>query len=100
MKVIWSKEASVKLIEIERFIAQDNPERAAKFIDYLIEQGESIVSNPQIGRIVPEIMQTNFREIIAKKYRIVYRIENDRIEILTVFEGHKLFRVNEICLYS
>ena len=47
--------------------------------DIELEQGESIANNPQIGRIVPEIMQTNFREIMAKKYRIVYRIENDRI---------------------
>jgi hypothetical protein len=36
------------------------------------------------------------REIIVKKYRIVYRIKHDCIEILTVFESHHLLRISEI----
>jgi hypothetical protein len=33
---------------------------------------------------------------VYKKYRIVYRLNRSRIEILTVFEGHRLLRVGEI----
>lgn len=96
MKVIWSKEALKRLIEIEEFIGRDSEEKAENFIDYLIERGDSISNNPKIGRVVPEISNQNIRELIVKKYRIVYRLENNRIEILTVFEGHRLLRVNEI----
>jgi plasmid stabilization system protein ParE len=31
------------------------------------------------------------REIFKRTYRIVYRVMSDRIEILTVFEGHRRF---------
>ena len=96
MKVIWTKEALERLSDIEEFIAQNNPQRAEKFINLLIEQGESISQNPKIGRIVPEISNPNLRELITKKYRIVYRIKSNQIEILTVFEGHRLLRIDEI----
>ena len=96
MNVIWSKEALTRLIEIEEFIGRDNQEKAESFIDYLIDRGESISNNPKIGRVVPETANQKIREIIVKRYRIVYRLDKNRIEILTVFEGHRLLRVQEI----
>ena len=96
MRVVWTDEALVRLTEIEEFIAQNSPQRAERFIDYLIQQGEQISQNPNIGRVVPEISNTEIREIIAKKYRIVYWLKKSRIEILTVFKEHRLLRIEEI----
>ena len=96
MTVIWTREALEKLNEIEEFIGTDSPKRAEVFINYLIERGETISQNPKIGRIVPEILNPEIREIIVKKYRIVYRIKKETIEILTVFEGHRLLRIDEL----
>jgi addiction module RelE/StbE family toxin len=96
MTVIWTREALEKLIEIERFIGTNNPKRAETFINYLIERCESISKNPKIGRIVAEISNPEIREIIVKKYRIVYRTKKEKIEILTVFEGHRLLRIDEL----
>ena len=96
MTVIWTRESLEKLSEIEEFIGTDNPKRAVTFINHLIERGESISRNPKIGRTVPEISNPDIREIIVKKYRIVYRVKKDKIEILTVFEGHRLLRIDEL----
>ena len=98
MTVIWTKEALEKLHSIEEIIGTANPERAEIFIDHLIERGESISQNPQIGRIVPEISIPEIREIIVKKYRIVYKIKKEKIEILTVFESHRLLRIDELII--
>ncbi len=98
MTVVWTQEALNRLYEIKEFISQDNPRRAAKFVDYLIQRGESISQNPRIGRVVPEISNSSVREIIAKKYRIVYRIQKNEIQILTVFEGHKRLSLEELIL--
>ena len=92
MKVIWSKEALTQLIEIEQFIARDNPDGAVRFIDRLINRGEKIKDFPYKGRVVPEFSSDHIREVFEKTYRIVYRITDDQIEILTVFEGHQLLR--------
>jgi len=43
----------------------------------------------------PETSNLYIRELIVIKYRIVYRLCRDQIEILTVFEGHRQFRIDE-----
>lgn len=94
MKIKWSREALERLIEIEDYISKDSPARAAKFVDQLIEHAESLSDKPLIGRIVPELSTPAIRELIVKKYRLVYRFEGHHIDILTVFEGHKLLRMD------
>lgn len=96
MKLSWTREALNKLIEIEDFIAQGSPKRAEDFIDHLIERATLILDNPEIGRIIPEISNASIRELFIKNYRFVYRINISEIEILTVFEGHRLLRRDEI----
>jgi addiction module RelE/StbE family toxin len=97
MKILWTREAFQQLTEIEVFIAKDNAERAAKFVDEIIDHAESVLpGEPRIGRTVPEISNPDIRELILKKYRIVYRINKNNLEILTVFEGHRLLRVDEV----
>lgn len=95
MRVIWTQEALGRLSDIENLISKDSTQRVMKFVNYLIERGESVSENVRIGRVVPEISNPDIREIIAKKYRIVYRIKEKTIEILTVFEGHKLLNLEE-----
>lgn len=96
MKILWAREALQQLTEIEDFIAKDNVERAAKFVDEIIAHAEALLpGEPRIGRMVPEISNPDIRELIFKKYRIVYRVNKNNLEILTVFEGHRLLRVDE-----
>lgn len=47
---------------------------------------------PFAGRVVPELGRDDIREAIVRNYRIVYLIAPNRIEVLTVFEGHQELR--------
>lgn len=96
MKLLWTEKAISNLNEIEKFIARNNLDIAIKFVDKLIDKAETLVENPKKGRIVPELSIEQIREIIYKKYRIVYLLKESSIEILTVFESHKLLREDEI----
>jgi|SRR6266542_1209722 len=97
MKIKWTNEALEQLIEIEEFISKDSPERAAVFVDQLIGHAEdSLPDNPRMGRSVPEIANPDIRELIFRKYRIVYRLTESDIEILSLFESHRLLRIDEI----
>ncbi len=96
MRIKWTNEALIRLFEIEDFISQDSPERAEKFVDQIIEHAESLSDKPLSGRTVPEISNPDIRELIFRKYRIVYRINENNLEIITVFEGHRLLRIDEI----
>jgi addiction module RelE/StbE family toxin len=96
MKIRWSYEALERLIEIEDYISKDSSVRAIQFVDQLIENAELLSGKPLMGRIVPELANPDIRELVFKKYRIIYRLKEKRIEILTVFEGHRLMRIDEI----
>ena len=96
MKIFWTKEAFLRLQEIEEFIAGDNPTAAIEFVDKLISAAESLVDHPEKGRVVPELSLENIRELIYKNYRIVYLLKKNSIDILTVFEGHRLLKKDEI----
>jgi toxin ParE1/3/4 len=96
MKVRWSHEALERLIEIEEYISKDSRARAIQFVDQLIEHAELLSNKPRMGRTVPELASPDIRELVFRKYRIVYRLKANCIEILTVFEGHRRIRIDEI----
>ena len=96
MKLVWTNEALNRLSKIDDYISQDNIGRAQKFVNKLINSASSIPQYPQKGRVVPEFGLSDIREIIYKNDRIVYRIKVDQIQILTIFEAHRLIRTNEI----
>jgi toxin ParE1/3/4 len=94
VNITWSREAGENLVDIEEFIARDSTERAIRFVDSLIDHAETLLAeNPRSGRTVPEIGNSDIRELIYRGYRIVYRLKGDVLEILTVFEGHRLLRL-------
>jgi len=90
MKIKWTKEALFNIQEIEDYISQDNPTAAIKFTDKLISLVEALVLFPKKGRVVPELSFEQIRELIYKNYRIVYLVKKNSIEVLTIFEAHKL----------
>lgn len=53
---------------------------------------DSLAKLSHRGRVVPEFNQETIRELIIENYRLVYRIHAATIEILTVFEGHRLLK--------
>jgi addiction module RelE/StbE family toxin len=95
MKIRWTYEALERLIEIEEYISKDSPSRARQFVDQIIDHAELLSDKPRMGRSVPELTTPDIRELIFKKYRIVYRIKANHIEIVTVFEGHRMLRSAE-----
>ena len=96
MKIIWSPLAIDRSSEIADYIAQDKPSAAEKWINTVFSKVEQLKSSPEIGRIVPELNNTQFREIIYGNYRIIYRIEKKQISVLTIRHGKQILPINEI----
>jgi plasmid stabilization system protein ParE len=51
---------------------------------------KNIPQFPKAGRVVPEYGDENIREKIYENYRIVYRIKEDIVEIVTICHAAKL----------
>lgn len=93
MNVLWTARSEKDLLEIGRFIAKDNRTTARQWTAKLKKKAHEAVRNPRAGRQVPEFEREDVREVFLKSYRIVYRIQVKHIEILTVFEGHRLLPI-------
>jgi plasmid stabilization system protein ParE len=96
MRIIWSPLSVDRLSEIAEYIAQDNPRAAERWIDEIFAKVEQLKSFPEIGRIVPETNHRKIRELIYIHYRIIYRIEQERISILTIRHGKQILPTDDI----
>jgi plasmid stabilization system protein ParE len=96
MKIVWSPLAIDRASEISDYIAQDKPTAAEKWINTVFSKVAQLKSSPEIGRIVPEIRNNQFRELIYGNYRIIYRIEQEKISILTIRHGKQILPIDEI----
>lgn len=94
--ILWSARALGDLNDIGNFISRDNPEAARRWLSKLIKAAERSERFPYSGRIVPEIGRPEIREILVRSYRIVYRVRPERIEVLTVFEGHRRLAASDL----
>ena len=96
MKIIWSPLAIDRVAEIAQYIALDSPNSAQKWVDLIFQVVERLERFPKSGRIVPEIKQDDFREIIHGNYRIIYRLQSESVSILTVRHGRQILPIDEI----
>ena len=91
MKVRWMPRALEDLAAIRRYIARDNPVAARRWVSKLEQRANRAALAPLAGRAVPEVSAGDIREVFLRSYRIVYRVREDELHVLTVFEGHRLF---------
>ncbi|MEM7356216.1 MAG: type II toxin-antitoxin system RelE/ParE family toxin [Acidobacteriota bacterium] len=81
--------------EIVEFIQRDKPKAAAKRADGVFDRVEALAVSPQQGRVVPEAGRSEVRELLHGRYRIIYRLDQKSISILTVRHGSRLIDVSE-----
>ncbi len=90
IKLRWTDHARRDLLVIGRYIARDNPGAARRWVEQLRERARLAAENPLAGRVVPELGRDDVREVFLRSYRIVYSVGEEAVDVLTVFEGHRL----------
>jgi toxin ParE1/3/4 len=96
MRIIWSPLAIDRVSEIAAYIAQENPAAAEKWVDTVFRKVEDLQDFPESGRVVPETENKAIREMIYGNYRLIYRLEEKRISVLTVRHGKQILPIDEI----
>lgn len=89
-KIIWSPNALTDAEEIAASIARDSQAYAAGMIQRIVKSVEYLADFPRMGRQVPEFDNDQIREVIVRPYRVIYRVESDRITIAAIVHGARL----------
>lgn len=95
MKIYWSPLAVNRLEEIFEYISKDDISAAEKLTAKIFEKIESLATNPERGRKVPETDKADIREIFVGNFIIIYRIEPGKIFILTIRSFRQLLPEND-----
>lgn len=90
VKIIWSPQSLEDLENIAAYIAKDAPYYAGSLIESILQVVENLALFPQSGRKVPETDNENIREILHKRFRIIYQLSKNNVEILTVIHASRL----------
>jgi len=95
MDINWTDNAIQDLIDIKAYISRDSAYYASKFIEKIIFGVDPLTTFPEMGRYVPEAQNKSIKELICKPYRIIYRINEKSIDIITIVHSHRdLHKVN------
>jgi len=90
-RLVWSPEAVEDIEVIASYISRDSQYYARAVVSRIVSSAESIPENPDMGRMVPELGNVQFRERFVHKYRLIYRVETESILVVAVIHGSRLF---------
>jgi len=95
-RVGWTPQALADFDAICLFIARDAPAMASIFADRVFRGTDRLAEHPRSGRVVPETDQDHLREVIVGNYRIIYRLLDEDVQVLTVHHGARLLDLGSL----
>jgi len=90
MRIYWTPLARQRLAEIEAYIAKDNSSAARAVAVRLLNRSRTLQQPPLLGRRLEQYAADDIREYLVRPFRLIYRVRNERIEIVTVMHYRQL----------
>lgn len=71
-KISWTNEAQIRLRDIHRYIAQDNPSAADRVVGGIFEKAQILTAFPYVGYKYRTELKVDIRILLYGHYRIAY----------------------------
>ena len=89
-RLIWSPAFVDELEKICDHIGRDSPQYASILCQKVFEVVESLPAHSRMSTIVAEYQREDIREVYLYRYRIIFRLRSDAIELVTIIHGSRL----------
>ena len=87
----FAPSAVTNLEEIRSWYAdQQAPEVGERLVREIVAAVLRLADFPESGRVVPEFGLTQLREVIHPPFRIVYRLDAERVRVVRVWRSERL----------
>ncbi len=83
-RVVWSQRARDALDEAVAYIAKDAPDVARRLLEGILDAARSLETLSERGRIVPELAEPTFRELLRSPYRLIYRVDAEQVIVVAL----------------
>lgn len=90
-RVIWAESAQLALDEVIAYIATDSRANALRVLESVLEAARHLSTLAERGRVVPELNDPTVREVFVFRYRLMYHVEPDRVEVRAFVHGARDF---------
>jgi toxin ParE1/3/4 len=92
-EIIWSSAAQADIAEIAAYLERVSSVATASSVVSAIRAAAMRQAEfPYAARIVPEFQDPSRRETFVYRYRIIYRVEPEKITVLRVVHGSRLLK--------
>jgi toxin ParE1/3/4 len=91
-KVFWARTAASDLAAVLDHIAAEHPDAAREVLRRIHERAQTLNALSTRGRVVPELRDigaSQYRELIERPWRLIYRIDRDRIVVLALLDARR-----------
>jgi toxin ParE1/3/4 len=88
MKIIFSEEADLDLLQIHTYLGARSRAAALSLASTFNKKFESLARFPFLGR-ERAAFASGLRSVVVENYVIFYRIERDQISIVRVLDGRR-----------
>ena len=96
VEIIWTEPALSDLDSIADYIAIDNAVAAAALVRKIVLTVERVELFPAIGRKVPELPETPYREILVQPCRVLYKVQQGKAYIVLVIRGEQMLEEHRL----
>ena len=83
--VVWSKNSLDSLQSIYNYIYENSPQNAEKVVDNLLDLGDELAIFPERNPKETLFNDDTIRYFPKWNFKVVYRIEKDRILIINIY---------------
>lgn len=90
-RVVWTQQGRLTLEEAIDYVAKNSISAAQGILVEVLDAATSLSLMGERGRIVPELNSPAIREIFVNRYRLIYEVYSDRVEILAIIHGARDF---------
>ena len=98
-KIQWTSNAKEDFLNIVAYIKEDSPTIVREVYQKIKSKANSNNFFPLRGKVVPELQKegiTMYRELISSPWRIMYKVDNDTVYIMAIFDSRQ--NVEELLL--
>lgn len=90
-RISLSESAVRDLQEVRQWYdSQSAPEVGERLVREILACLDNLAEFPESGRVVPEFDQPWLRELVRPPFRVVYRLDGERVRVVRVWRSERL----------
>jgi plasmid stabilization system protein ParE len=94
MIVEWTESATAHVTAIRDYLLSVSSPYAQAVVDRIVRKTQMLEHQAYLGAEVPEYKDESLRELFEHPYRILYRVHDDRVQVVAVIHSSRRMPVH------